>query len=420
MKTSAGGDGEGLAVEEIQGLYGPFSFPEKLLQQIWLRGDFDTRGAVTADGRRVEILHPGRWNLLGGPDFKDARLRIQNVVTTGDVELHLRAADWRAHGHAGDPAYDRVVLHVVLFPGAERYTIGAGGGAIPVLSLLPLLQHDLEEYAADAAVERLANHPLTRAHEALAALPAETLRTLLAECAHERWQVKLRYARVRIERVGWEEACHQTAMEILGYRMNRAPMLAVATRWPLASWTGRTPAETDRWLDEMMGGGDAAWRWQAQGIRPANQPRTRLRQYSRWTAACPRWPERLETVFRAWSESVPASPAHDPAARKRLNLRELRETVGQLICGGAVSGPRLDTLMGDGFWPLIAAGGIVAETLAEAGWRHGFTGDVPANWRRLLRQLERSGERREPLTHGRVQGLLGWLLFEEKKQSSGN
>lgn len=409
-----------MTVEEIQGLYGPFSFPEKLLQQIWLRGDFDTRSAFTADGRRVEILHPGRWNLLGGPDFKDARLRIQNVVTTGDVELHLRASDWRSHGHASDPAYDRVVLHVVLFPGEERFTTGAGGREIPVLSLLPLLQHDLEEYAADAAVERLANHPLTRAHEALAALPPETLRAVLAEQAHERWRLKRHYARLRIERVGWIEACHQTAMEILGYRMNRAPMLAVATRWPLAEWERRTSQSPETWLNELLAGGEGAWRWQVQGIRPANQPRTRLLQYARWTASCPQWPERLAEVFRHWSESQSTFDGNLAAARKVFRLKALRETVGVDVCGETISGPRLDTLIGDGFWPLVAARGCVAEELAEAGWGFGFTGDVPDSWRRLLRQIDAIDGVRQPLTHGRVQGFLGWLLSEEKKQSFGN
>ena len=77
---------------EIQGLYGSFSFPERLLQKIWLRGDFDRTKAVTCDGRPVRVIHPGKWNLLGGPDFGSARLRFSDTPgreTIGDVELHL-------------------------------------------------------------------------------------------------------------------------------------------------------------------------------------------------------------------------------------------------------------------------------------------------------------------------------------------
>src|SRR3954449_10774487 len=92
---------------EIQGLYGAFSFPEKLLQKIWLRGDFSRAAAVLTDGRAIRTVHPGKWNLLGGPDFRAARLCFgDGAEIVGDVEVHLHASDWDAHGHARDAAYD--------------------------------------------------------------------------------------------------------------------------------------------------------------------------------------------------------------------------------------------------------------------------------------------------------------------------
>src|SRR6185369_12121052 len=122
------------AVAEIQGLYGPFSFPEKLLQKIWLRRDFDSSSARLIDGRSIEVIHPGKWNLLGGPDFRGARLRMGDAPPiTGDVELHLHASDWVAHAHAADRAYDGVVLHVVLFPPPrDHVTRRADGSELPV------------------------------------------------------------------------------------------------------------------------------------------------------------------------------------------------------------------------------------------------------------------------------------------------
>jgi hypothetical protein len=88
-------------VAEIQGLYGPFSFPEKLLKKIWLRGDFDRAAAKLTDGRPVRVLHPGKWNLLGGPDFRGTWLCFEGGPEfTGDVELHLHAGDWAAHACA--------------------------------------------------------------------------------------------------------------------------------------------------------------------------------------------------------------------------------------------------------------------------------------------------------------------------------
>ncbi len=422
MKTPGGG-GESMAVAEIQGLYGAFSFPEKLLQQIWLRGDFDAHELRTADGRRIEILHPGRWNLLGGPDFKGSRLRIGDSLTTGDVELHLHAADWRAHGHASDPAYDGVVLHVVLFAGADKTTPGCGGRELPLLVLLPLLHHDLEEYAADAAVERLANHPLTRAHEALAALSESALREELDRHSRERWRQKIHYAKIRIDRLGWSGACHYTALEILGYRANRSPMLALAAVYPLEAWSKLTAApDREAFVSGILAEPEAVWRWSAQGVRPANHPRTRLRQYAEWVSARPAWPERLIALFEQLPALVDKHCATTSTARlrKRGDFRAWRARFATDICAEVVGGSRLDTLICDGFWPLLAARDVSRADEIGVWWNHWVSGDVPAKWLALLRGLHVIGGSDWPACHGSSQGLLGWLIAEEKKQDFGD
>ena len=56
-------------LQEIQGLYGSFSLSERILQKIWLQGDFDQSTLRTESGKRLRVIDPGRWNLLEGPDF---------------------------------------------------------------------------------------------------------------------------------------------------------------------------------------------------------------------------------------------------------------------------------------------------------------------------------------------------------------
>ena len=104
------------SVHEIQGLYGAFSVSERLLQKIWLRQDAAFSGAYTHSGKRIEVLHVGRWNHGAGPDFKAAHLRIDGQSVQGDIEVHFHASDWQAHGHHQDVNFDRVILHLVLFP----------------------------------------------------------------------------------------------------------------------------------------------------------------------------------------------------------------------------------------------------------------------------------------------------------------
>jgi hypothetical protein len=395
----------GYTVLELPGLYGPFSFPEKLLQKIWLRREFDLNHAMLADGRKLTVVHPGKWNLLGGPDFKNARLKFgDGAEIHGDVELHLNARDWAAHRHAADCAYDGVVLHVVLFPPSADYTtIGAGGRTIPVLSLLPLLHHDLEEYATEDVVQNLANRPAAQIVELLGTKPMEELDSLLRTHAAERWRQKLRFAKIRIERLGWDEACHQTALEILGYRFNRAAMLRVAAAFPRGVWCNAASN-----VDEIFSSETA---WSLQGIRPANHPRLRLRQYAAWNQSQPIWPLDWErSAARAASLAVELR-GKTAAVRKALKLHPLRDEWQQTICGGSVTGTRFENLLCDGLLPLLSA--HTARDL-QALWFHWFIGDVPAVWRTALRELDVFNVREQPACHGLTQGLLGWLLERER------
>lgn len=394
------------AVAEIQGLYGAFSFAEKLLQKIWLRGDFDRAASVLSDGRRLRIVHPGKWNLLGGPDFGDARLRFgdpSNRETLGDVEVHLHASDWDAHGHARDPAYDRVVLHVVLFPPEPGHvTRGAGGREIPILALLPVLHRALEEFAADEAVESLANRPLAQLPDELGTLPASECEALLRRHSAARWQQKVRYARLRVQRLGWEAACHHAALEILGYRFNRAPMLRVAGEWPLAQWGARCVAVETVYSGEQDG-------WSLQGVRPANHPRTRLRQYSDWTRQFPDWPARVLEMARTLPPATVSGGTRDVRRGHRFTL--LRKQIASDVGANAISGTRLNNLICDGLFPLLAAEG--ARDL-EGSWHHWFCGDLPPWLVSGLRQLGYFDGHAQPASHGAAQGLLGWFLARER------
>jgi hypothetical protein len=253
-------------------------------------------------------------------------------------------------------------------------------------------------------------------------LGESALRATLAARADARWREKIRYARVRIEKLGWAEACHHTALEILGYPANRAPMLAVAATCPLGVWTSlKTPESIDTFLAALLSAEDAGLRWRAQGFRPANHPRMRLRQYARWASARPDWPGRLASLGASTSPSARFETAGAPstaALRKRLDFRAWRERFATELCAEAIGGSRLDTLIGDGFLPLLAARLPERGDALRALWQHWFVGDAPAKWPKLLRALGAIGGRDWPASHGAVQGLLGWLISEEKKRNS--
>ncbi len=395
-------------VAEMQGLYGPFTLAERVVQKIWLRSDFDVRRAVLTDGRNLKIRATGAWNLLGGPDFCGARVVIDGREIVGDVEVHFHATDWRAHGHESDGAYDKVVLHVVLFPPgeAEKPARRRDGKEMPTLVLLPLLHRDLEEYASDDALETITARDEWRHFEELGTRPGPELREFLAGLARAHWLQKVHFADRRIARLGWTAAAHQTALEILGYRQNRAAMLTVATKYPLEDWNaGAEPATIFAEYRD---------RWQLAGVRPANHPLKRLRQYKRWSAASPDWPGRLEQLTAGWTvnlvEMVPTK-----LAREALELRKCREKMAEGLLAGALGGTRVDNLICDGLLPLLAAR---TQKILFDLWFHWYLGDLPAQVRWAMPKLGVTDGKLQPLCHGYAQGLLAWLL-ERQVRASG-
>ena len=147
------------AFEEVPGLYGALRIPEKLIQKIWLRGEFEKDALRTTDGGSIRVLSPGKWNLSGeGPDFLGAEIEIAGSTVLGDVEIHFRSSDWRAHGHHENPSFERVVLHVILFPLSDHENrnpaITLGGIRPPTLELLPVLHESLEEFVQRAVEQQ--------------------------------------------------------------------------------------------------------------------------------------------------------------------------------------------------------------------------------------------------------------------------
>lgn len=398
-------------VAEVQGCDGPFGFSELLLQKIWLRGSFAASNVRTADGRTLHIYSPGKWNRMAGPDFLGARLLLEGRQVEGDVELHLHASDWDAHRHALDPAYDRVVLHVVLFAPEEGYaTRNRDGRLIPMLVLLPLLPYDLEAFAWDDAAELLAGEGGRDILRWLAAMPESELRSQVRWRANCRWNDKVRLATARVQRLGWERACHATALEILGYRQNRLPMLSVAERWPLAAWRndgGGLAAAIARRSDLP---------WRRQGVRPLNQPKRRLEQYGAWVTHVPDWPERLKAIAFAMAATSGEGGSDNVPTRDfrlRRNVAQACEQWRERLTAGAIGGSRWDSLVCDGFLPLLGACGFEA---AEEWWWHWMPGEAPEGVLRLLAPLGLTKGLHHPASHGLVQGLLHWWFELERPE----
>lgn len=87
---------------------------EDFLHYIWKFKKFDFLEAKTASGKKVDIYNSGMHNQNeSGPDFFNAKLKIDQQLWAGNVEIHVNSSDWYAHHHEEDQNYDNVILHVV-------------------------------------------------------------------------------------------------------------------------------------------------------------------------------------------------------------------------------------------------------------------------------------------------------------------
>ena len=85
---------------------------EAFLQYVWQHKLLEG-GLTTTDGQPVVVERVGELNKDAGPDFLDARITVGGILWAGNVEVHIKASDWRSHQHSDDKAYNNVILHVV-------------------------------------------------------------------------------------------------------------------------------------------------------------------------------------------------------------------------------------------------------------------------------------------------------------------
>ena len=114
---------------------------EEFLQYLWKFMKFDFQRAVTTDGERLEILHPGTQNEHSGPDFFNSKVRIGDQLWAGNIEIHLKSSYWYLHHHETDENYDNVILHVVWEDDADVFS--KNDRKIATLELRKLIPEDL-------------------------------------------------------------------------------------------------------------------------------------------------------------------------------------------------------------------------------------------------------------------------------------
>ncbi|MEZ5299966.1 MAG: DUF2851 family protein [Verrucomicrobiales bacterium] len=310
---------------------------ELAIQAQWFAGAFG-RDFLTADGKPVRVVQFGCWNRAAGPDFTECAVEIEGERLGGAIELDLDARGWEQHGHAANPAYDNVVLHLFASPpadGARFFTRTSQNREVPQVVL------DLECLDGAPAPLGQAEAKLGRCATPLREMPAARVADLLEAAAQYRLGVKGGRLRRIAEIHGRGQAVYAGVAEALGYRHNKLPMAVLAGRLPVG-WLRNHPAEEaeamlfgaagflgaptfDDASDEARPYLRALWEhwwrrraefdgseppWNFAGARPQNHPQRRLGA--------------LAALLRRWGEFLPLT---EP---RGFGEKRLREFFGKL------------------------------------------------------------------------------------------
>ena len=205
---------------------------EHFLAFVWRRRLFQLP-CLTTDGQDLDIIHPCFLNHDGGPDFKEAKIRINGTLWHGHVELHVKSSDWYRHKHESDPAYDNVILHVVHE--ADEEVKNAPGRTLDCLELRSLIPDKLihQWQSMSEALHWLPCHAHIKKVNEL------TLTKTKEGMAVERLMVKVNEWKKRLDDLtgDWNQLCFEKLCYAFGLKVNGNifEQMAIQTPWKILS-----------------------------------------------------------------------------------------------------------------------------------------------------------------------------------------
>lgn len=202
---------------------------EQLLHYVWKHKLFPLVELKTTDGKPVEVIDPGLHNHNSGPDFFNAKVKINQTLWVGNVEIHDKSSDWFLHGHDKDQAYDNVVLHVTGKSDVE--VMNTAGQYIPqmVLEVPSTIRENYEELL------RTDQYP--PCYQIIPDLTTLNIHAWMAALQTERLEQKTEAIIRRVKRMNgsWENAYFLTLARNYGFGINGDTFEEWATHIPFSA-----------------------------------------------------------------------------------------------------------------------------------------------------------------------------------------
>jgi hypothetical protein len=213
---------------------------EKVVERLvaWIWEQQALIGPLPAgDSQTYQVVFRGRpWGQERGPDFQGAVLaRADGLLLRGDVEIHVRASDWRHHGHGRDAAYNSAVCQVVLWQDEPRPIRRQDGTVIPTIELITRLAAPLAELERRADLDRASRPPGPRPPSLPCVQTPDDLETLLDRAGVARFLEHAATFESDLACLPPEEVLYRGALRAMGYTANTHGFEQLGQALPLAT-----------------------------------------------------------------------------------------------------------------------------------------------------------------------------------------
>lgn len=201
---------------------------EEFLHYLW-KYKLLKNNLITSLNENIEIINTGLHNINAGPDFLNAKVKINDTIWAGNVEIHVNASDWLQHNHQSDKAYDNVILHIVY--NNNCLIQRENGEIIPQLEIKNSFDIGLYAKYQDFLMNK--NW-----------IPCERLIKKASKFTIENWLEYLLIERLERKTIeiknlflrnhnSWEETFYQLLAKNFGFKLNSLPFEYLAQSLPL-------------------------------------------------------------------------------------------------------------------------------------------------------------------------------------------
>lgn len=199
---------------------------EQLLHYVWKHKIFPLKELKTTTGQQVEVIDTGLANTDAGPDFFNAKLKLDGVLWIGNIEIHERSSDWFKHGYHADTGYNSVILHIASEIDTEISR--SNGERIPQIQLI------CPEAVRTNYKELLETDSYPPCYRIIPSLPPFTAHSWMTALQMERFEQKATLLNERLKRCqgNWEDAFFITLARNFGFGLNGDAFETWAHRLP--------------------------------------------------------------------------------------------------------------------------------------------------------------------------------------------